>query len=417
MKEQDQGDDENSNDSSTSGIHIANVDTDSSNENIMRKLKELPTDKLKNILSIINKQNDPVTIASLKVGTPSSNADDEAGNPQTLKEETSLSREEDPRKVSFHSVSSVSEQPEALIAGRDSENVEDRPIPSGEQSTENNLRSSKLMTKTGNLRQLKRLEPVTNVLIHAFEGDMDEGTDIGANLRSSSRAESIAKQSNERKIEPGSNDIFAGTEDSGKSGKGGTVGLPASRMKLARFMPRLQKGDSGSEYQSSTRKEGATDSERMPAKGGSLDDDSSHHAPLQVHPVQLTSKDLEYLKPIKLRPLPLQRGPYRKIINEKLPEKIIEEISQAMIDRVNDSGDRKTVDYQQETLGDNSGTPNAGTGSDTPDASLKNATSGETDKRAATKSQFAFSYDPDSPIGRFDNFSCCLDYYVLLRVK
>ena len=399
MKQQDQGDDqENSNDSITADVSGTDVDSDNNNEKIMRKLKELPTDKLKNILKIINKQSDEETEANSRVATQLSDGDDGTNHVQTIAEEMSPKHEESTRKMSFHRVSNIQQEPETIVAGHNSENGEGRfEENTDEQNVEDKLKSSKEMTKTGNLRQLKKLEPVTNVLIHAFEGDMDEGADIGTSLRSASRAEEIAKQSNGRELEPGNSDIFAGTEDKSMQGKSSKLGIPGSRMKLARLVPRVQKVSGENVEQSSRHKEGTIDG--VAPQGRPQHDDSSRF-PLKLHSANMNN-DANYLKPIKLRPLSDQRGPYKNIINEKLPDKIIEEISQAMVDRVNDSGDRKNSGFQQDSLTDNSADSNALSAQNSLDTSLKNITAGDADKRGATKSQFAFSYDPDSPIGMY----------------
>ena len=402
MKEQDQGDDqENSNDSITADVPGTDVDSNSNDEKIMKKLKELPTDKLKNILNIINKQSDEEAGADSRAATQFSDADEGANHAQTMTEEMSLKRQEGPKKMSFHRVSNVEQQPGTIAAGQNSENGEGRfEQNTDEQNVENILKSSKEMTKTGNLRQLKKLEPVTNVLIHAFEGDMDEGADIGTSLRSASRAENIAKQSNGRELEPGNSDIFAGTEDKSTQGKGGKLGMPGSRMKLARLVPGVQKVGGEIVEQSSRRKEGAIEGESVASQGRLQHDDLSRVS-LELNSVN-TNNDANDLKPIKLRPLSDQRGPYKNVIHEKLPDKIIEEISQAMVDRVKDSGDRKTKELGQDSSSDNSADASELAAENALDASLKNMTTGDADKRAATKSQFVFSYDPDSPIGMFD---------------
>ena len=384
MEQDEQGDDQgNGNDSSATDMPGAIMDRDGNNENIVSKLKELPTDKLKNILKIINRQKEEETESSSK-GSESSNEDnnpDDYGNG---------------RKVSFHN---IVRKPETLLTGQSSENMESMTEQDPDEDTlKNSLKSSKEMTKTGNLRRLKKLEPVTNVLIHAFEGDLDEGVAIGTKLRSASRTEDIVEQPNGREMESGSNDVFAGIDDKSIPGKASLLGVPGSRMKLARLVPRFQKidgtADDTRKEQYSRRKEGAVDSESVQSHGGLQQDDSSHSA---LH-------DVSYLKPIKLRPLLSQRAPYKKVISEKLPDKIIEEISQAMIDRVNDSGDRKTALLGKDSLSDRAGDSSAGRAQNTLDANLANATTGAADKRASPKSQFAFSYDPDSPIGMIVKF-------------
>ena len=380
MEQDEQGDDQgDGNDSGATDMPGATMDRDSNNDNIVRKLKELPTDRLKNILKIIDRQKEEEIESSSKESESpdedNSNADGDGNG----------------RKASFHS---IGRKPENVLAGQSYGNIESMAEQDPDENTlKYSLKSSKEMTKTGNLRRLKKLEPVTNVLIHAFEGDMDEAAEIGTKLRSASRTEDIVKQTNGREMESGNNDIFAGTDDKSIQGKASMLGVPGSRMKLARLAPRFQKIDGTTGDQYSRRKEGAADSGSVQSQGGLQQDDSS---PSTLH-------DVNYLKPIKLRPLLSQRVPYKKVINEKLPDKIIEEISQAMIDRVNDSGDRKTVLLRQDSLSDRAGDSSTGRVQNALDANFANATTGDADKRASPKSQFAFSYDPDSPIGMFTN--------------
>ena len=397
MTAEDKDNDE-SDDISASPKAVSSADEipDASNETIMKKLQKLPTDKLQNILKIINRQNEDETEQSTVELSSDSHEEDEKP-----KEETSIKSEENPRKISFHRNSRFREQAENVGDGQDSEISSEQE--SHENNVENDLKTSPEKTKTGSLRGLRKFEPVTNVLIHAFEGDMNEEADkgISTGLRGAARGENIAKltRSDGRDIDTGSNDVFAGTEEKINQGKHGFLQTPASRLKLARLAPKLQKFADETDDQSSRGKEGIErEMLKRPEEGRSRGKGSVLESMPQKS-INANNEGPNYLKPIKLRPLQADRIPYKNVVNEKLPAKIIQEINQAMIDRVNDSGDRRKSN--QGSAGENPGDSDANTATMDITSGLQNASLGEADKRASTKSQFAFSYDPDSPIGMF----------------
>lgn len=363
---------------------------DKNSELIMKRLQKMPTDKLKNILRIINKQNDeqPETDAD-NVSKPNDNGDggDKKESLNTIKEEF-FANKEHPEKMSFHKISSFQQNPEKG-AVPDGEGKNDQDIEKEREV----LSSSQDRTQTGSLRQLKKLQPVTNILIHSFEGDVDD-RDFGASLRGNSKSENSAKLStNGAEIDTGNNDIFAGTEERLPQGKGALMETQESPMKLSRLVSKLEKIDTDVESEAIKPEETHIDHSVTNTRGS----DGGKTSQFQFKTNNQNTGVIASMRPIKLLPIVGQRNPFRHVIKERLPDKVIEEINEAMIERVQNSGDRRATKNNQEQSKETRDDYSANEGA--IGKMLNTNTTEDAGNKRVTKSQFAFSYDPDSPIG------------------
>eukprot|EP00795_Rhopilema_esculentum_P000245 gene245-9888_t len=365
----------------TNNSDISSEDDAVENADLMNRLQGLPTDKLKSLLKIINKEENNHDAAE------EYSDENDSGNKNLLhKDEMTAKSGRPTKKVSFH------RNKEAPKESNESKGqAEDTELSDGEmeakQKSEADLTSMKMNTKTGSSRQLKKAQPVTNVLIRAFEGDVDvkEGSkDSDANTQNSLHADKSLK-SHKKDYD---DDVFAGTEDNAvRTNEISSQG--ESRMKLTQLAPKEEKVDVA--HASHSYADGAlshTETE-TDANEGSQPSQTANDFQTSDH-----SEDTTKEKSLDQQPTHSSKSILHKIIKERLPTEIIQEINDAMIEKVRESGDRRA------SLANDAST-NGKESIDVTSTVEQNNNSGvDANKRGSGgKQQFAFSYDPDSPIG------------------
>ena len=350
------------------------------NADLMNRLQGLPTYKLKSLLKIINKEENDHD------GAEGYSDENDSGNKSLLhKDEMAVKSGTPTKKVSFHRNKKPPKE------SNESKEAEDTELSDGEmeakQKSEEDLTSIKMNTKTGSSRQLKKAQPVTNVLIRAFEGDADvkEGSkDSDANTENSLHADKSLKSHNKDYDD----DVFAGTEDNAvRTNEISSQG--ESMMKLTQLVPKEDKVEVA--HASHSNVDGAlshTEAE-TDANEGSQPSQTANDFQIGDHS-ENTAKE----KSLDLQPTHSSKSTLHKIIKERLPTEIIQEINDAMIEKVRESGDRRA------SLA-NDASKNGKESIDVTSAVEQNNNSEvDANKRGpGGKSQFAFSYDPDSPIG------------------
>ena len=415
------------------------------NDNIIQKLQGLPTDKLKTLLRIINKQDvDSAGTATVELQEPAHLKMETKDRPKLIRldgnddignrnENSATSSNDVGRKMSFHHrLSRLGNNVENMaVSGVTHENTDESESHANDANDDNSeIKSERKTTATGSLRQLGKVEPVTSVLIHSFEADKDEDKEMNLGLRGTSREENVVKlNANLRhpvrlheENRGGNVDVFAGVEEKSDDNTRNANQIRPNEpgLKLSRLHPKLRRIDTNFDSEQSAEVEKLSANNENPAELQQRQDSNSvkelDNAPSQTEEAQIHSHNdvTTFVNPVSLSPVRSKQNHeahYHKIIKEKLPAKIIEEINEAMIERVKESGDKRKNSPQSAEPQSQSDKQGDSTSSQEPmdiltSAGQQNITEMDGNKRVAaaskaSKAQFAFSYDPDSPIGKF----------------
>ena len=416
------------------------------NDNIIQKLQGLPTDKLKTLLKIINKQDvDSAGAAVVELREPAHLKMATKDRPKLIRldgnddienrhENGVTSSNDVGRKMSFHHrLSRLGNNGENMdVRGASDGNTDEselHTIANDANDDNSEIKSEQKTTATGSLRQLGKIEPVTSVLIHSFEADKDEDKEMNPGLRGASREENVVKlNANLRhpvrlheENRGGNVDVFAGMEEKSDENTGNANQIRPNEhgLKLSRLHPKLRRIDTNFDSEQSAEVEKLSVNNEHPVElqqrqdGNSAKELDNAPSPTEETPMHSHNDVTTFVNPVSLSPVRIKQNHeanYHKIIKEKLPAKIIEEINEAMIERVKESGDKRKSSPQSAESQSPSDKQGDSTSSQEPMDILTatgqpNITEMDGNKRVAaaskaSKAQFAFSYDPDSPIGR-----------------
>ncbi len=364
---------------------------DAPDDSLIQDLQDIPADKLKSLLSLINKKEDG----------------DQEGRET---HEKFLQVKDDPRndEISSHRVDGPKSLDGDHVKLFRKLDAEDTPLKgvriyhANDDSHEHERESDKLPDHKDSTRIAENANDIehesesdndrtTNVLIHAFEdgseNDKNEDNHILSHLKGMAKEENIAKDTGElsRKIVDKDEqlnriDLFANAEEKSESASSQQSGSKSTSSETQNDDSRTNSASNRMNLiRLNSQTHGSTDRyDQDSLKMGSFGE-------LALHRDASKPINLKRISDGKTRPLHFHK------INEKLPTKIIEEINNAMIQNVKESGDKSASlqdggqNQQVQSLENNVIPLN-----DTADL----------DASKRCRPQLAFSYNPESPIGK-----------------